>query len=510
MPRSLYLLLFILALPLFTAAQVTVIHVPADVPDIQSAINQAAAIVGGATPSDVLIEVAPGTYNPSGQPSFNVNGVNNPFFTVTLRAAQGAMVTILDASNIGNNVIRGFGIRNLVIDGFTIRNRIADQTNFVGRGIVFGDSTNITVQNCNFDDTFQGLLFRFFDTTLGGQIHLIHNTGVVGQGTDQTAPGFVFGQVANLITFYPAGANPTGEPKFIVEHNVFRSNASVVRYINQSFDVNGNAIGTFFNGSLEMTGNDLSSSIADGFNIIGGHGHLLGANRIHDGGGGGLFQGAASGIITNNLIFNNGGHALVVTDAGDPAQGFLDEGISVLHNTIVNNAGTGILYIGGVPGVHNFLPDVYNNILAFNDAGGVASIESDANTFAFIPVSFNLAANDNYGNTLRNFNVNFFFFPYIGISNPSAAAPNYSGVLNTGLDLAMVPGFRAPQFEDFSLMANSPLVNAGIASRPTPFEDFFGHLRDSQPDIGAFEFVTTPNLNVRNNPNSNGRKLSDK
>ena len=154
------------------------------------------------------------------------------------------------------------------------------------------------------------------------------------------------------------------------------------------------------------------------------------------------------------------------------------------------------------------MPSVYNNVIAFNDAGGVASIESDATTFAFIAVSFNLAGNDNYGNTLRNFAVNFFFFPYVGISNPDAAAPNYSGVLNTGLDLSVVPGFDAAQERDFSLMPNSMLVNAGITSRPTPFQDAAGNLRDSHPDIGAYEFVATPVLNVRSNPNANGRKLS--
>ena len=56
---------------------------------------------------------------------------------------------------------------------------------------------------------------------------------------------------------------------------------------------------------------------------------------------------------------------------------------------------------------------------------------------------FNLANNDNYGNKLRNIGVSFASLNYIGISNPSAAAPNYSGVINTGLDLSVVPGFRA-------------------------------------------------------------------
>lgn len=506
--RKFWLLMFLfVALPVITAAQVTVIQVPSGAPDIQTAINDAAAIVGGATPSDVLIEVAPGTYSPAGNPGFFVNGINNPAFTVTLRAAQGAMVTVLDASNIANNVFRGFGTRNLVIDGFTIRNRIPDQTNFIGRGITLIDSSGVTVQNCNFDATFQGMFFRFNDPTLGGRIQVVHNTGVSGQGTDQTAADFVFGEVANLVTLYPPGANPTGEPKFIVEHNVFRSNASAVRFINQNFDINGNFIGAFSNGSLEMTGNDLSSSNFGGFNILGGHGHLIGANRIHDGDTGGFFQ-SASGTIANNVIFNNNEHGLYVANAGPGSQDFSAEGMTILHNTIVKNGGTGIVYVDTVGGVHNFLPTVYNNVIAFNDAGGAAAVEASASTFAFIQVSFNLAGDDNYGNTLRNLGVNFFNFSYVGISNPGAAAPNYSGVLNTGLDLSVVPGFDAPGEQDFSLMPNSPLVNAGITSRPTPFQDFAGHLRDAHPDIGAFEFVPTPVLNVRSNPNATRRQPS--
>ncbi len=509
MRKSWLLAFFFVALPVVATAQVTVIRVPADFSDIQSAINQAAAIVGGGTPSDVSIEVAPGTYSPSGNPGFIVDGINNPAFTVTLRAAQSAMVTVLDASNIANNVFRGFGTRNLIIDGFTIRNRIPDQTNFLGRGMRFVDSSGVTVQNCNFDTTSAGMRFEFADPTLGGRIQVIHNTGVTGQGTDQTAAGFVGAAAAVLATNYPPGSSPTGEPKFIVEHNVFRSNRSVVAFFNFIFDVNGNPVSSYSNGSSEITGNDLSSSLIAGFNVTGGHGHLVGGNRIHDGDIGGVFQGAASGTIANNVIFNNAEHGLVVLNFGPVSQDFSAEGTSILHNTIVKNAGTGILYVDGVGGVHSLLPTVYNNVIAFNDAGGVAAVESSAATFAFIPVSFNLAGDDNYGNTLRNIGFNFLNLSYVGISNPGAAAPNYSGVLNTGLDLAVVPGFDAPQEQDFSLMPNSMLVNAGITSRPTPFQDFAGNLRDAHPDIGAFEFVPTPVLNVRSNPSATRRRPID-
>jgi len=497
-----FMTMVLLVTPMPAQAQVTVIQVPSS-GDLQGAINQAAAIVNGPTPTDVLIEVAPGTYVPAIFPGFEVSGINNPLFTVTLQAEKGPAVTIIDASNVANNGIRGFGTRNLVVDGFTIRNRIPDQTNFLGRGIFMRNATGITVQHCHFDTTFQGTIFQITDPTFSSHAAVVNNTGLVGQGTDAHAPGFVEAQAASMTFPFSLGTSEISESRFVVADNVFRCTASCVRYINEALDANGNSVAVFSNGSLVMTGNDVSSSFVAGFNIVGGHAHVISGNRIHDGNTGGFFQGAVSGVIENNVIFNNAEHALIADDAPIP-QEFPGEDRVIRHNTIVNNSGTGIVYIDNFG--TSFLPNVYNNIIAFNDAGGVSAVVQTATTFAFIPVSFNLSKNDNYGNTLRNFGASFSNFNYIGISNPGAAAPDYSGVINTGLDLSVVPGFNAPQFEDFSLMPHSMLVNAGITSRPTPFQDFAGHLRDAQPDLGAFEVVPTPVINVRSNPLSRGPK----
>lgn len=507
--RKSWLLAFVLAaLPVIAAAQVTVIQVPSGVPDIQSAINQAAGIINGLTPSDVVIEVAPGTYlAPSASDGFVVAAINSPTFTVTLLGAQGPAVTTIDASNVADFAIRGRGARNLVIDGFTIRNRISDPTTFLGRGINLPNSTDITVENCHFDTTEQGVVFRVFDPSLSTQVRVVNNTGVVGQGTDVNAPNFAFGEAASMLRLFPVGTVEIGESKLIAANNVFRCTASCVRFINAAEDAFGNVVGVFSNGSLVTTGNDLSGGfgltttfLVGDFLILGGHGHQITGNRLHDGEVGGFFQ-SATGVIENNVIFNNALDGLQVLNIGPTSQDFSAEGRLIRHNTIVNNAAAGILYGDLVGGVHNFLPSVYNNVIAFNDAGGVAAIEQSPFAFAFISVSFDLAANDNFGNTLRNFQLDF-----AGISNPGAAAPNYSGVLNTGLDHSVVPGFDAPEEQDFSLMKNSPLVDAGITSRPTPFQDFTGNLRDTHPDIGAFEFVPTPVLNVRSNPNATRRR----
>lgn len=495
-----------LAVPMPAWGQVTVIPV-ASGGDLQGAINQAATIVNGATPSDILIAVAPGTYIPASLPGFEVSGINNPLFRVTLQSEEGPAATIIDASNVANNGIRGFGTRNFTVDGFTIRNRIPDQTNFFGRGIFMRNATGISVQNCHFDTTSQGAFFQITDPTFSSLAAVVNNTGVVGQGTDVNAPNFVFGQAASMTAFFPLGTAETGESKLIAANNVFRCTASCVRFINAAEDAFGNVVGAFSNGSLVTTGNDLSGGfgltatfLAGDFLILGGHGHQIAGNRLHDGQVGGFFQ-SATGVIENNVIFKHALDGLQVLNLGPASQDFSAEGLLIRHNTIVNNAAAGILYGDLVGGVHSFLPNVYNNVIGFNDAGGVAAIEQSPFAFAFISVSFNLAGNDNFGNTLRNFQLDF-----AGISNPGVAAPNYSGAINTGQDLSVVPGFRAAQFEDFSLMQGSMLVNSGITSRPTPFQDLAGNLRDAQPDIGAFEFVTTPVLNVRNNPLRKGPK----
>jgi hypothetical protein len=493
----------LLVTPMPAYAQVTIIQAPSG-GDLQAAIDQAAGIVNGPTPTDVVIEVAPGTYlAPSASDGLVVAAINSPTFTVTMRATQGPAVTTIDASNAADFAIRGRGTRNLTIDGFTIRNRIPDQTTFLGRGINLPNSSDITVENCHFDTTEQGVTFRIFDPSLSSNVQVVNNTGVVGQGTDLNAPNFVTGQLASMVRFFPVGTVEIGESRLIAANNVARCTASCVRFINEALDPNGNTVGAFSNGSLVMTGNDFSGGFGVGanFNILGGHGHIVAGNRLHDGGVGGFFQSASSGVIENNLIFNNALDGLQVLDLGPTSQDFSAEGRLIRHNTIVNNAGVGILYDDFDGGVHNFLPSVYNNVIAFNDAGGVAAIEQSPFAFAFISVSFSLAANDNYGNTLRNSQLDF-----AGISNPGAAAPDYSGVINTGLDLSVVPGFNAPQFQDFSLMPHSMLVNAGTTSRPTPFQDLAGHLRDAQPDIGAFEVVPTPVINVRSNPLRKGPK----
>lgn len=477
--------------PAIAAAQVTTIQVPsAGAPDIQTAINQAAAIVTGSTPTDVVIDVAAGTYIPPAQIVPNgpivglvVSGITNPAFTVTLRATEGPSQTTIDVSNVADTAIFGAGVRNLVIEGFTIRNRIPNANGFGGGGIGLIDTGSVTVVNCHIDTTERAINFSVSDPALSAQYRIIGNTILAGQGSDPNAPDVRSGVGAALRTLYAPGIVPTGEIKLIVTSNVIRTNWNPVRFINVTND--GVQSGS---GSVIVTGNDMSSIWASTVNIKGGHAHIVAGNYAHDSANGVAIQSAASGVIENNLIVNDTGHGVLVDNFGPLTEGFPAEpGVIIRQNTIANNPGAGIVYTDST-GTRDFLPNVYNNIVAFNNAGGLASVVQTTSTFAFIPVSFNLASNDVFGNTLKNINFAFVDFNFVGISNPKAEGRDYSGVINTGLDLAVNPEFTSAQTGNFTLQPGSPLINAGLTTRPTPFQDFSLHLRDTPPDIGAYEF----------------------
>jgi Right handed beta helix region len=471
--------------PAIAAAQITTIQVPSG-GDIQTAINQAAAIVTGSTPTDVVIDVAPGTYIPPAQ--FEVSGITSPAFTVTLRATEGPSQTTIDVSNVADVAIRGVGVRNLVIEGFTIRNRIPNANAFGGGGIDLRDAGSVTVVNCHIDTTERAINFFVFDPALSAEYRIIDNTILAGQGSDPNAPDLRSGAGVALRTLYAPGIAPTGEIKVIVTSNVIRTNWNPVRFINVATD----GIGMSGSGSVIVTGNDMSSIWASTVNIKGGHAHIVAGNHAHDSANGVAIQSAASGVIENNLIVNDTGHGVIVANIGPLTEGFSAEpGVIIRHNTIANNAGTGIMY-GDNTGTRAFLPNVYNNIVAFNNASGLTSFVQTASSFAFIPASFSLASNDVFGNTLKNINFAFVDVNYVGISNPKAEGRDYSGVINTGLDLAVNPEFTSAQTGNFALQPGSPLINAGLTTRPTPFQDFALSLRDTPPDIGAYEFETDP------------------
>ena len=113
-----------------------IIHVPADVPTIQTAIEEA-------QPFDTII-VAPGTYHES------VNFLNK---AITVLSSEGATATIIDATGLSGSVVTcssGEG-QDTVLDGFTITGGTGT---FIGPTRYGGGMLNYysspTVTNCTF------------------------------------------------------------------------------------------------------------------------------------------------------------------------------------------------------------------------------------------------------------------------------------------------------------------------------------------------------------------------
>jgi hypothetical protein len=233
----------------------------------------------------------------------------------------------------------------------------------------------------------------------------------------------------------------------------------------------------------------------------GGHSHHVASNRFHDGQVAIYNPCGAPGIWENNVVDNNIQGAILgdCLDINVPMTG---ESRIFRHNTVVNNKGAGFIYSdNGIP--HDLFPVLYNNIIAFNDYSGVITVLFDYTTQTYVPYDLGLNRNDVYGNTLRGVPDSTFWVMTGTVGTPGM---NYSGIRPNGNDLSVNPSFYNAVRFDFSLKKNSPLVDAGARTLPVPVRDFLLSARDPKPDIGAYEYVEAPNLNVRRNPASKGLK----
>ncbi|HEY4933983.1 MAG TPA: hypothetical protein VII23_20655 [Terriglobales bacterium] len=474
-------------------AQTATIRVPGDAPTIPDAISQASSIINGSAPSDVVIKVDPGTY----EGPFNLSQINNPNYSVSLIASSGPTVTLLERPVHSGNVLGGYGVRNFTLDGFSVRNRSTDPVNVGASGMSLTDSTNITVQNCSFDVTRQAMLFYVTDPALSSRVQVVNNLVIAGDTNE--SPAFLYGNGVTLQMDMYNFAPSIGDNRLVVTDNTLRTGASAVRFLHIVYDEFDNQIGTGAGGSLEMVRNDVISWFAAGHNVFGGHNHYVAANHIHDGQTGFSSGCAGPGVWENNLIDNNIQGAIFGFCLGFQSQ-MTGEARIFRNNTVVNNKGTGFIYADtGAP--HDPFPQVYNNVIAFNDYSGIITLLSDFNTRAYAPYDLGLNRNDVYGNTLRGvLDSNM----YILTGTTGTPGANYSGIVPNGKDLSVEPGFYDSVRRDFSLKKNSKLVDTGLVTLPVPLRDFVLSKRDSKPDIGAYEYVEAPNLNVRANPTKKG------
>jgi hypothetical protein len=176
--------------------------------------------------------------------------------------------------------------------------------------------------------------------------------------------------------------------------------------------------------------------------------------------GGGIYSRGSEPTIANNVVAGN-----VATNYGGGiyAEFTYNPGeLLIANNTIVNNAAPD----GG--GVYTWIavPAIANNIVAFNDAGGIrGAYESEL--AALLP---SLCCNCVYGN----------------------GAYDYRGVTPGTGDISLDPLLANPAVGDYHLTANSPCIDAGNDSFvQSDWVDMDGQPRviGAAPDIGADEFA---------------------
>jgi competence ComEA-like helix-hairpin-helix protein len=162
-----------------------------------------------------------------------------------------------------------------------------------------------------------------------------------------------------------------------------------------------------------------------------------------------LFEIGSAVTVSDNLVLNNSGSGIILFNYAEPL---------IYHNTIVGN-GFGDSFDEGGSGIsigpinHE---KVQNNIVVSNN-GGINSLQ-DSNP-------------ENHHNLVWGNVVN-----YVG-----------DAAVGEG-DLLFDPDFVDPSAKDYRLRANSPAINAGIATPVTV--DYTGNPRlfGAAPDLGAYEF----------------------
>jgi len=213
--------LFALSSPLLNA---TIIHVPADQPTIQDAINVA-------NTGDVVL-VAAGTY------SENINFMGK---AITVKSASGAKATIIDGGHLGPVITfnTGEGSKS-VLSGFTIQNGAATfNSQYDGGGVyVSGASPTITnniIQNNTGCNAGGGIALEFSSARV--QNNLIKNNMQSGCSGGTGGGGINIGGagsaviVGNRIQNNTWGSNGGGISLFaagtpILQNNIITQNSS--------------------------------------------------------------------------------------------------------------------------------------------------------------------------------------------------------------------------------------------------------------------------------------------
>lgn len=424
----------------------TTIHVPADQPTIQAAINAAS---DGDT-----VQVAPGTYTE------NINFMGK---SITVTSSGGASNTIIDGGqkgfvvNFSNNETRAS-----VLNGFTITDDappLPTQVLFNTDGVFVGGANPTITNNIITNNRGYGIEINFGSAYISG--NTISHTSTAGDpsqdfGCDYDDGDAIFiGGTSNSITAAP-----------VIDHNTIEYN-----------------VGHCLGGGIGLNAAPLSTTISN--NII--------ANNQSLGYGGGVYTQNGSVSLYQNLIYDNvsglaGGG--VYLSGGPQVNG--DTGpliIFVANNTIYGNTISlnPLVQDAWVDGSQVALPGAVSQIGFFNNlivAKDSYSAIACWPTYQYLSGAPPVVVNSDVTN---------------------ASGPGYGGWCtspagNTG-NISADPKFKDPSTGDFHLQTGSPAIDAGFnAASGLLATDLDGNPRiqnatgASEPivDMGVYEAAGAP------------------
>ncbi len=252
---------------------------------------------------------------------------------------------------------------------------------------------------------------------------------------------------------------------------------------------------------------------------------LITNNIIHNNVGGGIACGNSTPIISYNFITNNSsvkGGAIVCS--------YNASAITISNNIIANNTADSL---GGAVYCYSSSPTFFNNTISNNSAlfGGALYCTSSSNPNFSNTIIWGNSASVSGSQVYLDDEPSDPNFSYCDVEgNSSAFGVNtnvfYLGTYSNNIDTLV--SFVSPSIgsgtayngltADWSLLSNSPCINAGDLVGAYPPIDIAGNPRVSSGriDIGAFEFLFTRvedianqiNFEVSPNPSSGNFKIS--
>lgn len=203
---------------------------------------------------------------------------------------------------------------------------------------------------------------------------------------------------------------------------------------------------------------------------------LIARNHVHNNYNE-IYSWAPSKTFITPLIDEGKGISM---QSNDPIDGWTHGRIQIENNLTYHNGFSGIHVNGGSR------MDIVNNTVFDNFASGRGnntgiSLQSGSD----IQIINNIAvSNNDWGGHA------------ISAGNSSGLTVSHnlvSGLIDQDINAVdeqttfQDPLFKDPEDFDFSLQANSPAIGMALVAM-APQADFLGHIRDAQPDVGAFEY----------------------